>query len=86
MQKLLRERLNRKIVMSLEQVGRCDDIIWGYPRELQDAYYPFMDRLHTEMRIHRIPFGEQDLEVALKDRRLDGLSFSDKLIGSRLAT
>ncbi|WP_201294684.1 MULTISPECIES: DUF6190 family protein [unclassified Nocardiopsis] len=37
------ERLKGRVAMSLEQVGRCDDLVWRRPRELQDAYYPFMD-------------------------------------------
>ncbi|MFE4257374.1 DUF6190 family protein [Streptomyces sp. NPDC056883] len=55
------ERLDGSIVMSLEQVGRCDDIIWGFSRELQDAYYPFMDNLHTVMDIRRLGYEEADV-------------------------
>ncbi|MYV94277.1 DUF6190 family protein [Streptomyces sp. SID1034] len=50
-----------RLVMSLEQVGRCDDVIWGYSRELQDAYYPFMDHLHTVMDIERVGYDEADV-------------------------
>lgn len=55
------DRLDGSIVMSLEQVGRCDDIIWGFSRELQDAYYPFMDNLHTVMDIRRLGYEEADV-------------------------
>ncbi|MFD5144429.1 DUF6190 family protein [Streptomyces sp. NPDC058401] len=55
------DRLDASIVMSLEQVGRCDDIIWGFSRELQDAYYPFMDNLHTVMHIRRLGYEEADV-------------------------
>ncbi|WP_405486354.1 DUF6190 family protein [Streptomyces sp. NBC_00096] len=58
------DRLDGRLVMSLEQVGRCDDIIWGYSRELQDAYYPFMDNLHTVMDIRRLGYDEADIRRA----------------------
>ncbi|WP_316759863.1 DUF6190 family protein [Streptomyces herbicida] len=67
-------RLDRTLVMSLEQVGRCDDVIWGYGRELQDAYYPFMDNLHTLMDIRRLGYDEADLRWAL-----DGDGISERL-------
>ncbi|WDV51179.1 DUF6190 family protein [Streptomyces coeruleorubidus] len=60
-------RLAGRLVMSLEQVGRCDDVIWGYGRELQDAYYPFMDNLHTVMDIRRLGYDEADVRHALDD-------------------
>jgi hypothetical protein len=53
------------VVMSLEQVGRCDDVIWDYSRELQDAYYPFMDNLHTIAGIRREGYEEVDIRRAL---------------------
>ncbi|MBT2449641.1 hypothetical protein J7F03_21665 [Streptomyces sp. ISL-43] len=56
------DRLAGRLVMSLEQVGRCDDIVWGFSRELQDAYYPFMDNLHTVMDIRRLGYDEADVE------------------------
>ncbi|WP_328302458.1 DUF6190 family protein [Streptomyces sp. NBC_00435] len=58
------DRLDGRLVMSLEQVGRCDDIIWGFSRELQDAYYPFMDNLHTVMDIRRLGYDEGDIQRA----------------------
>ncbi|MGW4566354.1 DUF6190 family protein [Streptomyces sp. NPDC004561] len=67
-------RLDGTLVMSLEQVGRCDDVIWGYARELQDAYYPFMDNLHTVMDIRRVGYDEADLR-----RALDGTGIPDPL-------
>lgn len=47
--------------MSLESVGKCDDIIWQFPREMQDDYYPFMDRLQTQMDIQRVSYTEETL-------------------------
>ncbi|MCX5389207.1 DUF6190 family protein [Streptomyces sp. NPDC006482] len=60
-------RLDARVVMSLEQVGRCDDVIWGYSRELQDLYYPFMDHLHTVMHISREGYDRADVRLALSD-------------------
>lgn len=34
---------------------------WGFSRELQDAYYPFMDNLHTVMDIRRLGYEEADV-------------------------
>lgn len=53
--------IGSRLMMSLEQVGRCDDIVWGFGRGLQDAYYPFMDNLHTVMDIERRGYDEADL-------------------------
>ena len=80
------QRLNEEIGMSLEQVGKCDDIIWQLPRERQDAYYPFMDNLHSMMKIDRTPYNEGDVKEATFNQRLYGLDFSDRLtIGMVLA-
>src|SRR5689334_5110319 len=62
------------LATSLEQVGRCDDVIWSYSRELQDAYYPFMDQLHSLMTIRRQWFTRAELDRALSDERLEGLA------------
>jgi len=56
------ERLEKTIFMSLENVGKCDDVVWGFDRITQDDYYPFMDRLHTVMDIQRIPYNQNTLE------------------------
>ncbi|RDD62082.1 DUF6190 family protein [Ferruginivarius sediminum] len=60
--------------MTLDQVGICDAIVWLRTREVQDDYYPFMDQLHTLMRIDRVPFSAADIAAAAGDRTLDGLS------------
>jgi hypothetical protein len=73
------EQLSGSVVMSLEQVGRCDALVWRYSRAEQDDYYPFMDALHTEMAIHRIGYSAQDVAVALGTRELSGLDFEDRL-------
>lgn len=72
-------KLNTQVGMSLEQVGKCDDVIWQYSREQQDAYYPFMDNLHTVMPIERTPYNEKDILEAQFNQRLHGLDLSDRL-------
>jgi len=72
-------RLNNQISMSLEQIGICDNIIWQYPREQQDAYYPFMDNLHTIMNICRVSYTEKDIREAIKNPQLQDLNISDRL-------
>jgi hypothetical protein len=74
------EHLNGSAVMSLEQVGRCDALIWGTcSREQQDAYYPFMDNLHTDMKIDRIGYDEQDVRLALDSPFLADLPLTRRL-------
>lgn len=63
----------REVRMNLEQVGLCDAIIWRHPRALQDCYYPFMDRLHSDMQILRQGYNYQDLAVGLNEFRQMGL-------------
>ncbi len=70
-------RLDGRLAMSYEQVGRCDDIIWGYSRELQDAYYPFMDNLHTDLRFDRLAYDDRDIKVA---SMTDGLAAPESLL------
>lgn len=62
--------LESRLVVSLEQVGLCDAVIWGFCRELQDAYYPFMDHLHTLMDIQRIGYEEADVRRATEDEEI----------------
>lgn len=82
------ERLGGRVTMSLEQVGRCDDVIWGYSRELQDLYYPFMDHLHTVMDISREGYEPADARLALSDDEDSGLParlpFTDRLLLSQV--
>jgi hypothetical protein len=59
------DRVRRRLTISLEQVGRCDDVVWRYGREVQDAYYPFMDILHTVMDIERPAYEEEDVRRGL---------------------
>src|ERR1700712_4057491 len=67
------------VVVSWEQIGRCDAIVWSYARDVQDAYYPFMDVLHSTMSVARRPYDAADLELALRDRSLAGLPTHEAL-------
>ena len=78
-------RFGGVVLTSLDQVGACDDVIWRYLRELQDVYYPFMDLLHSVMRIDRQPFAEADLTRAIGDSRLKGLTVGDRLLIGKVA-
>jgi Family of unknown function (DUF6190) len=73
-------RFERTVGMSLEHVGKCDDVIWQCSRELQDAYYPFMDRLHSDMHIARVPYNEAELRCALEDPRLAAVPLYNRLV------
>ncbi|AOS64614.1 DUF6190 family protein [Actinoalloteichus hymeniacidonis] len=80
------ERLaDSTVVMSFEQVGRCDALVWRYGRAEQDDYYPFMDVLHTDMDIQRRPYGLRDVEAA-QAANLTGLDLIERLtVGMVLA-
>jgi hypothetical protein len=73
-------RLHREVLMSLEHVGWCDDVVWGQPRSVQDAYYPFMDTLHSEMAICRLGYDEADIQAALGTPALQDLPMRERLL------
>jgi len=73
-------RFNSSLYMSAEQVGICDEIVWSYTREIQDLYYPFMDRIHTEMDINRVSYSYQDINLVIDDDNLNRLSTSKALL------
>lgn len=64
------KRLHETLFMSLENVGKCDDVIWQFDRETQDAYYPFMDRLHTIMDFQRIAYDQKCLDERVRTEPL----------------
>ncbi|KOV84130.1 DUF6190 family protein [Nocardia sp. NRRL S-836] len=74
------QRLTGRVSMSLEHVGFCDNLVWSYPRAEQDAYYPFMDVLHTDMRIDRIGYEETDLKFALDTAWPPDLPWHERLL------
>ncbi|MFE0646236.1 DUF6190 family protein [Streptomyces sp. NPDC058877] len=73
-----------RVVMNWEQVGRCDDLVWGYERGVQDEYYPFMDVLHTDLAIDRIAYDEEDVRRAFTTSGLDGLPVHERLMLSQV--
>lgn len=60
--------------MNFEQIGICDAIIWTRSRQVQDLYYPFMDRLHTDMAIVRGGYSYDEIQAALGRSDLTGLA------------
>ena len=64
------KRMKKEIIMSFETIGECDHIIWGFSRLHQNSYYPFMDRLHTIMKIKRIPYGLKEVNLMSIDKNL----------------
>lgn len=73
-------RLGGQVWISLEQVGWCDDVVWAYPRAVQDAYYPFMDTLHSEMAIRRCGYDKPDLAAAIETAALQDLPVRERLL------
>lgn len=74
------QRVHDEVWMSLEQVGWCDDVVWQYPRTAQDAYYPFMDTLHTDMAICRFGYDERGVDAALATPGLADLPMRERLL------
>ncbi|EPX9597153.1 DUF6190 family protein [Pseudomonas aeruginosa] len=79
--------------MNYEQIGICDAVIWLQGREIQDHYYPFMDRLHSDMSIQRQGYAYDEIHLALTHPDLKGLAPERALLvgqvlhnNSRLAT
>lgn len=60
--------------MNYEQIGICDAVIWKLDRRTQDLYYPFMDRLHSDMAIERSGYCRDEIELALSRDELQHLS------------
>lgn len=65
-----------QVFMNLEQVGMCDEYVWQYDRSVQDAYYPFMDVLHSEMDVKRVGYRDEDLNLLYIDSRFEGLQLT----------
>lgn len=80
------KKMNSTIYFSLENVGKCDDMVWQFDRVTQDAYYPFMDRLHTVMDIQRIPYDAEDIDTYSTDFAPTVLSMLQKLTCSMVLT
>ena len=74
------EHLTARLVMSLEEVGWCDSVIWAHPRELQDAYYPFMDHLHTVLDVCYEAYDMADIHEAFRADVPDRLVVRERLL------
>ncbi|MFJ9089757.1 DUF6190 family protein [Streptomyces sp. NPDC102384] len=87
------KHLHHRVWMTYEEVGRCDDVVWALPRETQDAYYPFMDVLHSTMPVKRVPYTQEAWTAAAGIPDTEELSLRERLLmatviasGSRLIT
>jgi len=65
--------LSSKPRMNYEQIGICDAVIWTKSRVVQDLYYPFMDRLHSDMPILRSGYTHDEINLALSHPELKNL-------------
>ncbi len=79
-----RSHFGRQVRMNFEQVGICDAIIWKQPRQVQDDYYPFMDRLHSDMQILRVGYCPRALALAAGDARLHHLRPDRALLAAQV--
>lgn len=73
-----------QVRMNFEQVGICDAVIWRQSREVQDLYYPFMDRLHSDMQIVREGYSTRELNLAAGHRELQGLRPEQALLAAQV--
>lgn len=73
------DRFTAVVGMSDDQAGVCDRVIWRLPRADQDSYYPFMDRLRTDMTLASLAYDEGDVVRALGDERLQALDMPRRL-------
>ena len=73
------QRFKKPIFMSLENVGFCDDVVWQYDSSVQNAYYPFLDLIHTIVNIKRISYDKKDFDILRYKTIPSNLNFSQKL-------
>jgi hypothetical protein len=74
----------RRAWMNYEQIGICDAVIWRQHREIQDLYYPFMDRLHSDMQIVREGYQRIELDLALGHPELEHLLSEQALLAAQI--
>jgi len=82
--RFFRSHYGHQVSMNFEQVGICDAVIWQQRREVQDAYYPFMDRLHSDMQIMREGYQTRELEHALGHPELKILRPEQALLAAQV--
>ncbi len=51
---------------TFEENGYTDDTLWGLPNEVQDEFFPFMDRFHSLLKTEREPLQQPDVERSLQ--------------------
>jgi predicted nucleic acid-binding protein len=73
-----------RVIMNYEQIGICDAVIWRQNRQVQDAYYPFMDRLHSDMAVQRSGYVFEDICLAREERELRGLRAEQALLAAQV--
>jgi hypothetical protein len=78
-----RSHYSDHVWMNYEQVGVCDAVIWRQDRAVQDQYYPFMDRLHSEMQIVRGGYRVEELDLALGHPELKSLRPEQALLAAQ---
>lgn len=74
-----RLKTNKTIGMSLEQMGKCTDTIWHCSELEQGQYYPFMDKLNTELKIRQSSYNEKDIQMSETSHMLKDLRIIDRL-------
>ena len=74
----------RKVRMNFEQIGICDAVIWRQRREVQDLYYPFMDRLHSDMQIVREGYQARELTIAVGHPDMQELQPEQALLAAQV--
>ena len=82
--RFFRDHFQDRVWMSFEQIGLCDSIIWRQSREVQDLYYPFMDRLHSDMRIERGGYCARELALAIGHHELQRLRPERALVAAQV--
>jgi Family of unknown function (DUF6190) len=78
------QRLWEGVAMTLEQIGMCDDVVWGFSRQVQSDYYPFMDTLHSVMAARRVSYSWDDMRRAESDPQLRELEPVNALLLARV--
>lgn len=79
-----RQQACDRVRMNYEQIGVCDAIIWRQSRRVQDAYYPFMDRLHSDMPLQRGGYTFEEMRLALAQPELQDLRPEQALLAGQV--
>jgi hypothetical protein len=79
-----RSQAQRPVSMNFEQIGICDAVVWRQTRAVQDAYYPFMDLLHSEMPMQRSGYNDRVLQLASTEPALRGLRTDRALLAAQV--